>query len=326
MNPPDPITTLLAVTERLSADVPIEQALSAVTDAALVLLPGDHASIRLVDESGEELLASARSGEGRAHRSVPLRRGEGIAGWVIATGQSALVRDTREDPRFVEAPQGFAVRSLISAPLLRAGRALGVLSISSARVGAFDESHERLARLLASCSVPALEQARLERLAVTDHLTLAFNGRYLLPRLRDEMARSRHGGQALSVAMLDLDHFKRANDTCGHAAGDRLLRVFADRVRESTRRSDVLVRRGGEEFVLLLPATDGSRAFALSERVRAAVAEPMRLEESKSVTQTVSIGVATWDGRESADDLVHRSDVAMYEAKRLGRDRVVAAP
>jgi two-component system cell cycle response regulator len=323
---PDPIATLLTLVERLAEDLTLEQSLAAVTDAALVLLPGDHASIRLVDESGDELVALARSGHGSETPSRAMRKGEGVAGWVLVNGRAAVVHDVRDDPRFLVMDlQGFDVRSLVSAPLLRRGHALGVLSVSSGQVGAFGEEHERLARLLASSSVRALEQARLERLAVTDDLTHAYNGRYLVPRLREEIERVKHGGASLSVAMLDLDHFKSANDTHGHAVGDRLLRVFADRVRDKTRRSDVLVRRGGEEFVLLLPATGSVQALALAERIRAALEEPIDVAHDVRVRQTVSIGVASWSASESADELVNRADVAMYEAKRAGRNRVVAA-
>jgi two-component system cell cycle response regulator len=322
----DPIAALLALTERLTRDAPLEEHLADVTDATLVLVPADHASIRVVDASGDELLACARSGTGTDHHSLPLRKGEGVAGWVLANARPALVRDTREDQRFLAATgQGFAIQSIIAAPLVHGGRAIGVLSASSAAPCAFDESHERLARLLAACSVPSIERARLVRLAVTDDLTLAYNGRYLLPRLEEELQRAR-SGSPVSVAMLDLDHFKLVNDTFGHAKGDGVLRAFADRVRDKTRRSDLLVRRGGEEFVLVLPATDGTRATALAERIRHAVGgEPTHVGGGESVVQTVSIGVATWNGCESAEELLHRADLALYEAKGLGRDRVACA-
>ncbi len=323
----DPITALLALTERLAREAPLEAHLASVTDAALVLLPADHASIRIVDASGDELLACARSGRGTDHDSLPLRKGEGVAGWVLAHARAALVRDTREDGRFKPASgQGFAIGSLVGAPLVHGGRPIGVLSASAAAPRAFDDGHERLARLLAACSVPALERARLVRLAVTDDLTHAYNGRYLLPRLEEELQRAR-SGSPVSLAMLDLDHFKRVNDTHGHARGDEVLRAFADRVRASTRRSDLLVRRGGEEFVLVLPATDAARARALAERIRAGVGgEPMRVGDGDraAVVQTVSIGVATWDGAEGAEELLHRADLALYEAKRAGRNRVIA--
>jgi diguanylate cyclase (GGDEF)-like protein len=322
----DPIAALLALTERLAREAPLEEHLASVTDAALVLLPADHASIRIVDASGDELLACARSGTGTDHHALPLRKGEGVAGWVLENASAALVRDTREDERFLPASgQGFAIGSIVAAPLVHGGRAIGVLSSSSSAPRAFDEAHERLARLLAACSVPALERARLVRLAVTDDLTLAYNGRYLLPRLQQELERAR-ADAPVSVAMLDLDHFKRVNDTYGHARGDVVLRAFADRVRDKTRRSDLLVRRGGEEFVLVLPATDAERALALAERIRGAVGgEPMPVGDSATVVQTVSAGVATWDGVEGPEALLHRADLALYEAKGAGRDRVVAA-
>jgi len=323
---PDAIAELLALTERLGRDAPLEEHLAAVTDAALVLLPADHASIRIVDAGGDELLACARSGAGLAHGAMPLRKGEGVAGWVIAQGRAALVRDTRDDARFVVGQgQGFSIGAIVAAPLVHAGRPIGVLSVSSAAARVFDEGHERLVRLLAACSVPAIERSRLVRLAVTDDLTLAYNGRYLLPRLEEELARSR-ADSPVSVAMMDLDHFKRVNDTHGHARGDAVLRAFADRVRDKTRRTDLLVRRGGEEFVLVLPATDAARAHALAERIRAAVAgTPMAAGEGAAVAQTVSIGVATWDRTERAEALLERADIAMYAAKSAGRDRVVIA-
>jgi diguanylate cyclase (GGDEF)-like protein len=322
----DPIAALLALTERLACEAPLEVHLASVTDAALVLLPADHASIRIVDASGDELLACARSGAGTDHHSLPLRKGEGVAGWVLENARAALVGDTRIDERFLPASgQGFAIGSLVAAPLVHGGRAIGVLSASSSAPRAFEDGHERLVRLLAACSVPAIERARLVRLAVTDDLTLAYNGRYLLPRLEQELERAQ-ADAPVSVAMLDLDHFKRVNDTFGHARGDGVLRAFADRVRDKTRRSDLLVRRGGEEFVLVLPATDAARALALAERIRCAIGgEPMPVGDGATVVQTVSAGVATWDGVESAEALLHRADLALYRAKRAGRDRVIAA-
>lgn len=325
--PRDTIVPLLELSQRLSQDASLEEHLHAVTETALSLLPCDHASIRVVDATGDELLAGARSGVGASHGPVRLRTGEGIAGWVLTHARPAHVADTRHDARFVmHGDQGFGILSLIAVPLMYGGRTIGIFSVSSPEAHAFTTDDELLARLLANSSVPAIERARLERLAVTDDLTLAYNARYLEPRLGEEMVRARRHDQPLSVAMLDLDHFKRVNDTFGHARGDVVLRAFADRVRENTRRFDVLVRRGGEEFVVILPATSTSQALALADRVRQAVGVvAFDLGDAVFCVQTVSIGVATWDGAEAPAELVHRADLAMYEAKRCGRDRVVAA-
>jgi diguanylate cyclase (GGDEF)-like protein len=289
----DVIVPLLELTQRLSQDAPLEEHLHAVTETALRLLPCDHASIRVVDGTGDELLANARSGAGARRRAVRMKKGEGVAGCV---------------------------------PLVYGGRPIGIFSVSSPEPCAFTSHDELTARLLANCSVPAIDRARLARLAVTDDLTLAYNARYLEMRLREEVERARRSSQPLSVAMLDLDHFKRVNDTFGHTRGDVVLRVVADRVRDNTRKIDVLTRRGGEEFLLILPATDKDPAMALAERVRHAVgAEPIEVTPGTFLVQTVSIGLATLHDEESMATLVDRADMAMYEAKRLGRDKVVAA-
>jgi two-component system cell cycle response regulator len=318
------ILVLLQLTAQLADGRPLEDALRAVTDAALALLPGDHASIRLVDASASQLLSGARSGTGRDTPVVRLGVGEGVSGWVLAHGKHALVLDAHEDPRFKSvAGQGFAIGSMVAEPLVSEGVTIGILSVSSPEVNAFSETDELLARLLANCSVGPIQRARLERLAVTDDLTLAYNNRYLPARLLEEMERSRRSGDPLSVLLVDLDFFKKVNDTYGHAVGDQVLRGFVERVRAATRRVDILVRRGGEEFVLIMPATASAEAAIIAERVRQQVGEKPIDAGDARVVQTASIGVATWDGRESPQALETRADTAMYVAKSEGRNRVV---
>ena len=320
------LLALLQLTAQLTDGRALEDALRAVTDATVAILPGDHASIRLLDASRSQLLASARSGSGADSPSLQLRAGEGISGWVLQHAEPALIVDVRKDPRFVAARrQGFAIGSMVVEPLVSEGVPIGVLSVSSPEVGAFSATDELLARLLANCSVPPIQRARLERLAVTDDLTLAYNGRYLASRLLEEMERSRRSKAPLSLLWMDLDHFKLVNDSHGHPVGDEVLRVFVDRVRTATRRVDILVRRGGEEFVLLMPATAAAQAKVIAERVRSSAADPPVVVGDATIRQTVSIGVATWDGAESPDSLQARADEAMYFAKQRGRNRVETA-
>jgi diguanylate cyclase (GGDEF)-like protein len=201
-----------------------------------------------------------------------------------------------------------------------------VLSVTSAEEHRFDAMHEDLIRLMANCTVPSIERARLERLSITDDCTAAYNQRYLMPRLADEIDRARKSVSPLSVLLLDLDHFKQVNDTWGHQAGDDVLAIFADRARDQVRRQDALVRRGGEEFVLIMPDTGREEAEHVAERIRRAMdEETIALRGGVSIRQSVSIGVATWDGSETPAELENRADRAMYAAKEAGRNRVTTA-
>lgn len=174
-------------------------------------------------------------------------------------------------------------------------------------------------RMLAAETAMALERsdllARLEESARTDDLTGLLNRRAWDERLPREMARARRQTDPLCVAMLDLDFFKNYNDERGHQAGDRLLKQSASAWVQELRTSDTLARYGGEEFTVVLPGCNLSNAKDIVERLRAAMPGD----------QTVSAGVACWNGRESAEELLGRADAALYEAKRMGRDCLVTA-
>jgi diguanylate cyclase (GGDEF)-like protein len=174
-------------------------------------------------------------------------------------------------------------------------------------------------RMLAAETAMALERsdllARLEASARTDDLTGLLNRRAWDEQLPREMARARRQSDPLCIAMLDLDFFKNYNDERGHQAGDRLLKQGAAAWVGELRASDTLCRYGGEEFTVALPGCSLSNARDIVERLRAAM----------PADQTVSAGVACWNGRESAEELVGRADAALYEAKRTGRDRLVTA-
>lgn len=315
----------LQLTEKLTEDLPLEDFLTAVTSAAQQLVPAEHASIRLLDAARERLLSHARAGVGAEVEPQGFLSSEGVLGWVVEHKRPARIDDVEADARYKRFDdQPFPIRSMIAEPIWAAEEVIGVLSVTAAEVGGFDERDQLLVRLLANCSAPAIERARLRRLAMFDHLTLAFNHRYLYPRIAEEMERAKRNQQELSVLLFDLDHFKSVNDVHGHTVGDLALRSVADRVRAEVRKVDVLVRRGGEEFVLIMPATDETQALATAERLRDDMRQqPLRLTEELLLRQTVSVGVATWDGSETPEELEGRADKAMYEAKRGGRDRVI---
>jgi diguanylate cyclase (GGDEF)-like protein len=166
-------------------------------------------------------------------------------------------------------------------------------------------------------------QVELERLSSTDELTSLFNRRIFFARLEEELARAQRHGLPVSVVLLDVDHFKAINDAHGHLAGDEVLRRLSRVVRESLRVMGVAARYGGEEFALLLPHTTLEGARVVAQRLLVAARS---VPFGPTGTLTVSLGVAEWRAPEASDALVARTDAALYEAKRSGRDRACEAP
>ena len=184
---------------------------------------------------------------------------------------------------------------------------------------------EVLTRVEAAARTKELQQelvaqgARLEAMLREDALTGLSNRRAILTQLAGMVSAARRHGHPLSIAVLDLDHFKRINDTHGHKTGDQVLVASAHAMGTHLRAEDHLGRLGGEEFLILLPDTDADAATHVAEKLRAEVAGA-----SAPVPVTVSVGLATWDG-EAPEDLLQRADEALYAAKKAGRDRVMAA-
>jgi len=176
------------------------------------------------------------------------------------------------------------------------------------------ESFERLARW----------NAQTWTLATQDQLTGVANRQALLTRLEEEIERANRYGRQLSVAMIDIDHFKRLNDTYGHSAGDLVLHRIAQAIQENVRRVDIVGRYGGEEFMVILPETDVDAAASIAEKIRRLVGrEEVRLSDGTIVGATLSSGVAGGRGASLLlDALVRDADAALYSAKALGRDQV----
>jgi two-component system, cell cycle response regulator len=167
-------------------------------------------------------------------------------------------------------------------------------------------------------------------LALTDELTGLHNRRYLWAHLDEVMARADSEGIGAAVLLFDIDHFKRVNDTHGHAAGDEVLRQVAARACTSVRSVDLVARYGGEEFAVVMPETGLGIAAAVADRLRLAIADEPFLVVSGGerlwVTVTVSVGVTTADVGEDRAQLLRRADLALYEAKAAGRNRVMVRP
>ena len=318
---------LSAIVRELAGANDIDSALKIATDAAVALLDADHASIRLCAEE-EHLRSVARSGVGSDRPPPAFAKGQGVLGWTASTGRVARIDDASADPRFRDTPErGFDVGSVLAIPVVDESRIVGVLSMSKAERHGFERAHESMGLVLAHCASQVLRAAELEQMAATDTLTRAYDRGHLLPRLSAAMHRARRSGETFSVLLIDLDHFGDVNDRFGCGIGDATLRVFAEVVRGFVRDTDGLVRRGGEEFLVVMPRCTADEAWLVAERLRSFLhRHPLRIGPSLALFQTASIGVATWDGDESALELDERVEQVMREAKLRGRNRIVVAP
>jgi two-component system, cell cycle response regulator len=190
--------------------------------------------------------------------------------------------------------------------------------------GAFIKIGDTIFKYLTGDNIEAAYYEEIYRMAVTDGLTQVANKRALDEFLDKEVSRARRYQRNLAVLMMDIDHFKKVNDTYGHLTGDLVLREMAAVVRPRVRREEMFARYGGEEFVVALPETDAAGARELAESLRKMIAEHPVLFEGRSIRITVSIGIAELnrDEHRSPNDLLKTADKNLYAAKNGGRNCV----
>ena len=272
------------------------------------------------DQSGKLVMSANHGLQGAPPLKTSLEDEPSGAATAFRTGKSLFVRDARGGPVIPQRVlQATGAVSMHFEPVLRNEESVAVLVVGWADEVESEGHISASMQMLAAETAMALERsellARLEASARTDDLTGLLNRRAWEEQLPREMARARRSSAPLCVAILDLDYFKNYNDQRGHQAGDRLLKQSASAWASELRATDTLARYGGEEFTVALPGCTLANAKSIVERLRAAMPS----------NQKVSAGVACWNGRESADELVGRADAALYEAKRTGRDRLVTA-
>ena len=217
---------------------------------------------------------------------------------------------------------GSAPTQRLHLPLYSGDTLVAYLSLVSPEE--IDERRKGEIRALLAPLTASLHASRNWEIAVTDELSGLFARRYLETRFAEEWARALRYGAPLSVALFDLDHFKRVNDTLGHAAGDVAIRRFGEILRAAVRASDVAARYGGEEFAALFPETSARSAQGVAERVRRTFEKEDFVSGRRSFHATVSCGIADASGLgpDDRDQLLFRADQALYRAKDEGRNRV----
>jgi diguanylate cyclase (GGDEF)-like protein len=283
----------------------------------------DTAAFAAYSESEQALVITATHGYPSAIVDhVRIRPGEGVLGRAFVEARPVIVQAGEGTRRL-----RYKTDSYMLIPLVASGQCLAVIALTDRRNGlAFDSRDLASARLLAAPAALALARDRvsesldeLTRAATVDPVTGLFNRRHFEAQIQAEVQRARRQDQDLALLMVDIDDFKRINDTLGHLEGDRALRDVAGLLRRGVRIFDLCARYGGEEFAILMPGATRQVAVQVAERIRRGIQE----RSVQSVApMTVSVGVGFLEPGHTEEDLIGAADRALMAAKRAGKNIV----
>jgi diguanylate cyclase (GGDEF)-like protein len=352
-----------AINLELVANRSLEEILHQIVQIAAELLDCEFVSLLLLDEPSNMLrfVVTTRNQDRLFNIPVPM---ESISGAVFTSNEPLIIHDVQADSRYfpnISESLNYPTHTLIVLPLKFHDRKIGVLQAGNKRKGRlFDETDTQLLTAIATQATIAIENARLyqqaqdeiaerikaeeelrrhrdhleelvkertaevHRLAITDPLTDVFNRRHLMELGNRTLNQAQRYQHSLAAIMLDIDHFKKINDTYGHTIGDEALRKLADQMRADSRSVDIVGRYGGEEFVILMPETTLQTARQIAERLLIHI-RALRINTAQGqISFTASIGVAALNlaSSQTLDALIARADLAMYTAKNAGRDQV----
>jgi diguanylate cyclase (GGDEF)-like protein len=312
---------------------------------SLYLYREAEGDLELVVEQGAEKVSAG---------SKRLKPGDGVVGWAFTQNRSVLIPDVRQDPRYKEfSERGKRIRSLICAPLVFRGETLGVMCLDSEKAGSFDERAlnflTEIAPLISVAVSNSISYVAVKEESHTDNLTGLKNHRGFMDTFLPLLSDSYTDDFALAVMVMDIDNFKKINDTYGHQVGNLILTDLADILKTFFRASDLVARFGGEEFVVVLNGTPAEIAPRIAEQLRRKIEShqfPISLQKDAFKQVTVSIGLATSqdtnlepiiatgsrsrgepdvylkNDAELAEAIIENADQALYVAKREGKNQV----
>ncbi len=340
--------TLRQAASAITRSLNLAEIIDIILEQLNFVIPYDSASVLLLQ--GNELEIVGGHGFPEPAEVLGLKfslDGDNPCALVYSTRQPFILEDApMMYQSFTETPHE-RISSWLGVPLIVQGKVTGMISLDSVKSGTFTPDHARLAAAYADQVAIALENARLfaqtQELAITDPLTGLYNRRYFFNQAKTEFERARRYQGPLSIIMLDIDDFKKINDTYGHLIGDQVLQSLARLCRENVREIDVVGRYGGEEFVILLPETPlvisqpvggensssadeiiiNSGAITAAERLRQKVDQNIIHTEKDNLRITISLGVAEYHPDiTSPEMLLDHADQALYLAKQAGKNRV----
>lgn len=308
----------------LNSSLDLQEVLRHFLDSLTMLVPNDRAVLLLLEHDYLRVAASRGMEE---INDMRLQVTDHPIFNDLMQNRAPILVNRKENPTAVHYLGGHDVNSWLVVPLIVRDEVIGVLGLDSRPPATLSKKHADLMYAIAGQAATSIENARLfgkmQRQAITDSLTGIYNRGHFITLAERELMRSRRYQRPLSVLMADIDHFKKVNDSFGHATGDQVLCQVAGRLQESIRGIDILGRYGGEEFALFLADTDGAGAMILAERLRSVIADRPVATDSGDIKVTISIGLSSADKEYSALEIfLNHADQALYSAKNAGRNRV----
>ncbi|MDX1386723.1 MAG: diguanylate cyclase, partial [bacterium] len=327
------LSVLYNISQSLTSSIDPEELCNKLSQVISKNLEIDDFAILLVNDENKLLEVKAACGfrKNSKIRELDFEWGEGITGQVAKSRKPVYIPDTSHDEEYLHY-KGIKPEngSFYSVPIMTKENILGVINFSRRDIDAFSAQEMRMLAVIAGQVSIALENARLyaktKELSLIDELTQVFNRRHFHKILENEIKRAKRFRRPLSLLMLDVDHFKKFNDSFGHLEGDKLLVDLANVLKGNLREIDTVARYGGEEFAIILPNTDLGDGEKVGLKVNRIIREMSQARhKTKTRKVTVSVGVSSFPSdAESMDDLINHADIALYKGKARGRDQVVA--
>jgi diguanylate cyclase (GGDEF)-like protein len=322
------------VTRSLTSSFDLDTILRTIMEHMERYIEAEMWTLLMLDEERQELYYAIAAGKEEASlRDLRVKVGEGVAGWVVQHGETLLVPEAQDDPRVKEehGAQPHTVHSVIALPLRGRKGTHGAIEIFNPRADQLNDYTIAFLHILADHAAIAIENARdvtrIQQLTITDDCTGLYNVRHLYEVLSRELKRCGRLGLSVSLAFLDLDHFKMVNDAHGHLVGSELLARTGQRLQELSRKHDWCFRYGGDEFVILMPETDASAALTQAIALNRALMETeFKMKNGQELRVSASVGVATApaDG-DTVHTIIGIADTRMYAVKTSGRGAVRGA-
>lgn len=328
----DKLESVLEISKMMSSILNLSELIDFIVKKTTEVLKAEKGSLMLVDEQTGHLIVKGAIGLAREHiGSTQLKLGDKIAGWVAKRGEAMLVENIETDERTKRASRPhYRGKSFVSLPLIHKDKICGVLNVADKEGSSvFTEDDLKYISIIINQAAIAIENAKLyqevKNLAITDGLTNLFNHRYFKELIVKEINRAKRYGRPLSLVMFDIDDFKTYNDCYGHLMGDHILRTIGTILKNNAREVDIVCRYGGEEFMMILPETDVNGAMAIADKIRETISAGIAQDKNfKQLDKhiTVSGGIAQYERKMTKEQLVQKTDQALYQAKREGKNRI----